>query len=215
VGKPRQYTVLYRVLATSSVWGYCILEIPGKMVKDAGCDKAKILSQLVSLFPHDINTPDPSIVRFHTFDKGIRMSTHPFRFLNLPPKLRNLIYEYINVATYRLTLRASSSEGIPYTVTLIRRGLPIQLLATCQQIKYEATAILIPKTAGLRNQPLRLFVDLAPTDGPLYTLPGRGPFAYLFGVEKHEPSMPLPPGWRGYSISDGHLACNNSYRYRA
>jgi hypothetical protein len=49
----------------------------------------------------------------------------------------------------------------------------------------------------------------------LYTLPGRGPFAYLFGVEKHEPSMPLPPGWREYSISDGHLACNNSYRYRA
>jgi hypothetical protein len=157
----------------------------------------KNFSAVSHLLPN-INTPVPLYFSFKISTirsmNDTKMLAQPFRFLDLTPELRNLFYEHMNVATNRLTLTTVSGEGRPYAITLIRKGLPIQLLATCHQTKYETTAILLPKTAGLRNQTLRLLVDLAPTDSPLYTLPGESPFAYLFSVEKHGFSMPLPLG---------------------
>jgi hypothetical protein len=99
------------------------------------------------------------------------MTIEPFRFLDLPPELRLMVYEYISIEKHRHVLTRAesglSNDKWPSTfpsqstITLIRPSLPVALLRTCHVIKNEATPILEEKWTSLAKQPLQFLVDYA------------------------------------------------------
>jgi hypothetical protein len=60
------------------------------------------------------------------------MATQPFRFLDLPPELRYIVYEQIDSTTKHHTLESINAPNNPSTVTLVHISLPVQILATCR-----------------------------------------------------------------------------------
>ncbi|KAF2028982.1 hypothetical protein EK21DRAFT_33735, partial [Setomelanomma holmii] len=92
-----------------------------------------------------------------------------FRFLDLPPELRCMIYEHIEIATCRHTIREEdarflhsdgrwvASDVADTTITLVRKSLETSILATCRIINREATTILDRKLRRLEMQPVRFY----------------------------------------------------------
>jgi hypothetical protein len=87
------------------------------------------------------------------------MSSPPFRFLELPPEFRDMVYERISPTTHKHILSTQDASGAPTCITLIRQSLPVALLSTCRQIKHEAQPSFDDKYAALKNEPMRFVVN--------------------------------------------------------
>jgi hypothetical protein len=90
----------------------------------------------------------------------------PFRFLDLPPELRLMVYKEIDPHTrhYRLkdpAFQPNSDDIPPSYITLVTKSLPVALLATCRLINAEAAPILAPKLKKLRKEAPHFIVDSA------------------------------------------------------
>ena len=88
----------------------------------------------------------------------------PFRFLDLPPELRCMVYEQLNIVTRRHVLSDSdvrqtsypnASQTTDLSMTLLRKSLPVTLLTACQLVKVEAMPILATKLRELEKEPVR------------------------------------------------------------
>jgi hypothetical protein len=117
------------------------------------------------------------------------MATQPFRFLDLPPELRCIVYEQIGITTKHHTLESTNAPDKYSEITLVRKSLPVQILATCRLINDEAKTFLRPKLAKLRNQPLRFLVDCASATA-LVDL-RYSPLVRCFGLVPDEEREPL------------------------
>ncbi|KAF2637780.1 hypothetical protein P280DRAFT_367745, partial [Massarina eburnea CBS 473.64] len=90
-----------------------------------------------------------------------------FRFLDLPTELRVMIYEFLPYQTIHHTLNIptattsnpNSKKQDPTQITLVSKGIPVQLLATCKKIRNEAQKYLEPKLSQLKTQTPRIIVD--------------------------------------------------------
>ncbi|KAF2824062.1 hypothetical protein CC86DRAFT_248540, partial [Ophiobolus disseminans] len=87
----------------------------------------------------------------------------PFRFLDLPPELRCMVYEELEIATRRHVLsdvdvREASSweppQAVDLAMTLVRKSIPVAILRTCRIINEEATPLLARKLRHLEKMPL-------------------------------------------------------------
>jgi hypothetical protein len=76
------------------------------------------------------------------------------RFLNLPPELRCMVYEELDVVTRRHTLSDSNVRQIieenayaehDLSVTMVRKSLPVAILRVCKQVQNEAASFLVKK----------------------------------------------------------------------
>jgi hypothetical protein len=85
----------------------------------------------------------------------------PFRFLDLPPELRVMIYNRLPSTTRHCTLvdLMSSTKPPPLRAGLAVKSLPVSLLSTCKLINHEATPVLLPRLQQLRAEPMRLITD--------------------------------------------------------
>jgi hypothetical protein len=88
----------------------------------------------------------------------------PFRLLDLPAELRNMIYAHIPMVThyhtFEQTVDKDSKPLVPVsTTTLVVKSLPVAIPATCKQLQYEVTPFLQSKLAIIATEPLRLIVD--------------------------------------------------------
>jgi hypothetical protein len=82
----------------------------------------------------------------------------PFRFLDIPPELRLIVYEHIKFATKRHFLNTShyveeTDENVRLDshIVLVSKTLPCSILVTCTLIKDEAQPILKRKLDQLRD----------------------------------------------------------------
>ncbi|ORY11911.1 hypothetical protein BCR34DRAFT_587592 [Clohesyomyces aquaticus] len=75
-----------------------------------------------------------------------------FVFLQLPAEIRVMVYELLHIHTIRETLPGKMHpQDKKGSIVIIRRALPIQLLATCRLIEHEAKDILLPRVAKVRS----------------------------------------------------------------
>jgi hypothetical protein len=90
----------------------------------------------------------------------------PFRFLDLPPELRLMVYKeiYPHTRHYRLkdpVFQPNSADIPPSYITLVAKSLPVALLAICRLINAEAAPVLAPKLKKLRKEAPHFIVDSA------------------------------------------------------
>ena len=85
----------------------------------------------------------------------------PFRFLDLPPELRNMVYANLQVVTRHYTIEPYGMSIIHPrpTATLVYKSLPVSIFAVCWQVGSEAYSLLKPKLEYLANEPMRLIVQ--------------------------------------------------------
>ncbi|KAF2028448.1 hypothetical protein EK21DRAFT_20903, partial [Setomelanomma holmii] len=83
------------------------------------------------------------------------MSTQPFCFLDLPAELRCIVYEHIDISIHRQVVSSESVSGKASQIVLIRRCLPVSLLAACKLINHESMAVFTTKLREMQNDPLR------------------------------------------------------------
>jgi hypothetical protein len=74
----------------------------------------------------------------------------PFRFLDLPSELRLMVYERISINVTHMVLQ-DLTYGPFASINLLSRTLPVALLATCRLVHTEASPVLQPKIALLRD----------------------------------------------------------------
>ncbi|KAH7378503.1 hypothetical protein DE146DRAFT_585954, partial [Phaeosphaeria sp. MPI-PUGE-AT-0046c] len=89
------------------------------------------------------------------------MTAQSFRFLDLLPELRVMVYERINIMIRHHILKKPISPGESKHTSRSRLVVCICILATCRQINYEAQQIFAEKFDSIRSQPVRFYVDVA------------------------------------------------------
>jgi hypothetical protein len=98
-----------------------------------------------------------------------RTSDESFRFLDLPPELRCMVYEYLEIGVRRHTLTNTEPSWCPCwkptsdesdaNIILIRPYLPVAILSTCRLINQEAAPLLDRKLRELEKIPLQFFLS--------------------------------------------------------
>jgi hypothetical protein len=95
----------------------------------------------------------------------------PFRFHDLPPELRLMVFENLEFTTThtlkQLRRHRYNKDGRWKTagdLTLVVKSLGVSILATCQAINSEATPIMDRHLAQLRSEPLRFVIDVSGID---------------------------------------------------
>lgn len=87
---------------------------------------------------------------------------------------------------------------------LIRKSLPVALLATCHQFNQEATPIFNIKLAELRNEPMRFIVDRA---SAFALILGDSPLFACFGESiNHECAEPRDRSYSPVAVSDPEIS---------
>jgi len=118
------------------------------------------------------------------------MPTQPFRFLDLPPELRVMVYEQIHVTTITHELDLPSKEFTPWrnmakttsTIAMARESLETAILATCRLIHHEASSTFATKLQLMAAEPLRFRLDWS---NVLALTRRNSPFALCFSAQ-HE-----------------------------
>jgi hypothetical protein len=93
----------------------------------------------------------------HTSSAGceVRSVNQPFRFLDLPPELRCIVYEHgtFNTQTYNIDFSECRHGHIakPRYIQLVSQSLPFALLAICRLVGKESRPFLEPRLATLRD----------------------------------------------------------------
>lgn len=87
-----------------------------------------------------------------------------FRFLDLPPELRCIVYEFVPIFKKHSTIPSEkvsrrTHDGAEVELTLVVNTLPLQLLRTCHQIYDEAKPFLAPKLESFRQSTARIIMD--------------------------------------------------------
>jgi hypothetical protein len=83
----------------------------------------------------------------------INCSDQPFRFLDLPIKLRLMLYERLPNRTIRTKCSKMDDNGDVSSFTLITDTAPTPILATCKTIKDEASKIILKTAQALSPCP--------------------------------------------------------------
>ena len=89
------------------------------------------------------------------------MSEPSFRFLDLPPELRCMVYEQLEMTTKHYTMDYMPDQS--FTITLVCKKLPVQILATSKLINTEAMQIFRPRVLQLKVQPMRFCISVNPS----------------------------------------------------
>jgi hypothetical protein len=84
----------------------------------------------------------------------------PFHFLDLPPELRLMVYENISIDTRYYVFGGPKiwPDHPPWSVTLIRRTLPLDILVTSRLVHAEALEIFDARIRELERTPIRLIM---------------------------------------------------------
>jgi hypothetical protein len=94
-----------------------------------------------------------------------KISVEPSRLLDLPKRLRLIVYEEITLTLHHrtFTLPASSfpntDELQPPWATVTRKALPVASLSICKLIREEVNSIMAVKTQQLELEPLNILTD--------------------------------------------------------
>lgn len=101
-----------------------------------------------------------------------------------------MVYGQIEPSIHHHVLTSKSPEGKPINATLVRKGLPVALLATCKLINEEAAPFFQSDLEVLENEPLKLNVDIGGAD----TLVSfQSSLVAYFGVIPEVPQVEVPP----------------------
>jgi hypothetical protein len=95
--------------------------------------------------------------------------SNPFRFLDLPPELRLMMYENISMSIHYYVFGGPGiwAANPPCTISLIRRTLQVSILTSSKSIYAEAQTIFDTKFRELERTPIRVlmnYVDLCVAD---------------------------------------------------
>ncbi|KAH6866524.1 hypothetical protein BKA58DRAFT_470817 [Alternaria rosae] len=95
---------------------------------------------------------------------NVMMSEPSFRFLDLPPELRYMVYEELDMKTKHYTLDSADTPDQSSTITLVSKKLPVQILATSMLINTEAMKVFRPRMRQLKAQPMRFLIKAKHTN---------------------------------------------------
>jgi hypothetical protein len=91
-----------------------------------------------------------------------------FHFLDLPPELRCIVYEQLDIGACRHILKNTEPWWCYFwkptdyksdiEITMVRSYLPVAILTTCRLVNQEAAPLLVRKLRELQKVPIRSFI---------------------------------------------------------